>query len=106
MKTHPKEYTKKNFIKFLNKNNINNNIAKRFNQLPETVYINDSNYDIYINVTWYPEDETRYKFELNYYSKTKIEFLFSYNIFKNIEHSITNLLADLVRTDLIKNVDE
>ena len=68
METYPKKYTKAEFIKFLEKNNVNDNIITKFVELPEVVERSGYKYGLYINSTWYNTGNTHYNFELKRYS--------------------------------------
>lgn len=96
MKLYPQEYIKKDFLKFLQKNNVNDNIINKFVELPETVVYKDVEYKLYINSTWYNIGNTHYNFELNYYSEELVEYLFNLKVFEDIELSINNLLCELI----------
>lgn len=102
MKIYPKDYNKQEFLDFLNKINVSENIVSKFNELPETVMRSDTKYELYIHTVWYGEEGTHYTFELNYYSKELIEYLFSSKVFDNVEVSINNLLCDLINAKYLK----
>lgn len=106
MAAHSKEYTKNQFIKFLNKNNINISVIKKVKLFPETVKKNGGKYDLYIKVTWYDDNKTYYEFEFNYYDTARIEFLFTIRIYTNIDVSVTNLLTELRDIRAIENPDK
>jgi len=96
MAIHPKTYTKVEFIKFLKKNNVNDNIINKFAELPETVKRPDGNvFSLYISSYWHSEEKTFYEFEINYYSFELIEYLFGSKVFKDVEHSINYMLCEL-----------
>lgn len=96
MGVYPKGYTKEEFVNFLEKNNVEDSVIKKFLSLPEKINAKGSKFKLYISSTFVSVGNTYYNFELNYYSEDKIEFLFPYKLFKNIEKSIDNLLCDLV----------
>jgi len=106
MATQFNEYNKQQFIKFLNKNNINTTIIEKVKLFPETINKNNDNYDLYIKVTWHDNMETYYEFEFNYYNTEKIEFLFTIRIYNNIDVSINNLLSELRNIKVIENFDK
>jgi len=106
MGVYPKQYNKEDFLKFLKKNNVNDNIIAKFVELPETIQRSGSTFKLYINSTWYSIGNTFYNFELNYYSETEIEYLFSLKVFKDVEISINNLLCELVNANHIKRNGE
>lgn len=95
MKTQTKSYNKSTFFKFLQENNLNSEIIKKFNDLPEKIKKNNTSYLLNIILTWSNDGNTQYNFELNYYSEEKMEFLFNYKIFTNIETSIDYLVVML-----------
>ena len=101
-KIFPKEYSKKEFVEFLKKNNVNENIITKFVELPESVVRSGDTFDLYINTTWYNVGDTHYEFELNYYSKQNIEYLFSLKVYKDIETSINSLTCELMNGNYIK----
>jgi len=102
MGIYPKKYTKAEFIKFLEKNNVGDNIITKFVELPEVVERNGHKYEFYINSTWYNTGNTHYNFELNYYSEELIEYLFNSKVFSDVEISINNLMCDLMGSNCIE----
>ena len=96
MSIHPKTYNKENFIVFLKKNNVSENIITKFKELPETVTRSGDKFTLDVNSTWYNVDDTYYSFEMNYYSEELIEYLFSSKVFSDIEVCINNLTCDLL----------
>ena len=102
METYPKKYTKAEFIKFLEKNNVNDNIITKFVELPEVVERSGYKYGLYINSTWYNTGNTHYNFELNYYSEELIEYLFNSKVFSDVEISINNLMCELLGSNCIE----
>jgi hypothetical protein len=102
MNTYTKKYDKEDFLKFLEKNNVNDVIISKFVELPECIIRGGNKYDIYINVTWYNVGNTHYEFEINYYSEQLIEYLFGLKVFKDVEFSINNLLCELINNNLIE----
>jgi hypothetical protein len=102
MKLYPREYTKKEFLNFLQKNNVNDKIISKFVELPETVTHNGDEYKLYINSTWYNVGNTHYNFELNYYSEELVEYLFNSKVFEDIELSVNNLLCELINNNYIE----
>lgn len=99
MSAHLKTYNKEEFLHFLQKNNVNENIINKFLELPEIYKRNGNTFDLSINSIWHSEGKTYYEFELNYYSESLIEYLFGSKVFTDVEHSINNLLCE------IKNVN-
>jgi len=101
MGVYPKKYDKEEFIKFLEKNNVNDKIIAKFVELPETIKRNGNLFELDINVTWYSIGNTFYNFEINYYSKELIEYLFGSKVFSDVEKSINYLLCELMNSKLI-----
>lgn len=91
MTIYHKPTNRETFIKFLHENNVNKNIISRFENLPEIIKNNNIEYQLTTNLTWNDEGKTHYDFELNYYSKDNMEFLFNYKIFNDVEISINYL---------------
>lgn len=102
MRVHPRKYTKEGFLKFLERNNVSNEIINKFIDLPETVERSGDIFELDINSTWYNSGNTFYNFELNYYSDKLIEYLFSSKVFNDVEVSINYLQCELVVSNLIK----
>lgn len=98
----PKNYNKKEFIDFLKKNNTDIDIVKRFENLPETIKYNDSDYVMNIIITWHSNHGSYYNFEINYYSEEIIEYLLNYKIFKDIEITLNYLECQLTDKNLIE----
>ena len=98
---YPKRYNKKEFRKFLEKNNASETIINKFNELSETVERNKNKYKLYINLIRYNIDNIFYTFELNYYSEEFIEYLFNSKVFNDIELSINNLICELQNSKII-----
>jgi hypothetical protein len=98
---YPKKYSKEEFRKFLEKNNVSETIINKFNELPEKIERNKDKYELYINSTWYNVGNTFYSFELNYYSEELIEYLFNSKVFNDIELSINNLICELKNSKII-----
>ncbi len=101
MGVYPSKYNKGEFLKFLEKNNVNDNIIAKFVELPETIKRGTDKFEIDINVTWYSIGNTFYNFELNYYSKELIEYFFSSKVFSDVEASINYLLCELMNYNVI-----
>jgi len=101
MRTYPKKYTNEEFLKFLEKNNVNDEIINKFVKLPETVERSGDKFQLDINSTWYNKGNTYYEFELNYYSDNLVEYLFSSKVFTDVEISINYLQCELVAKNLI-----
>ena len=102
MGVYPSKYNKGEFIKFLEKNNVNDNIIAKFVELPETIKRDTNKFELDINVTWYSIGDTFYNFELNYYSKELIEYFFGSKVFSDVEASINYLLCELMNCKLIE----
>jgi len=101
MQVYPKNYTKDEFVEFLQKINANDQIINKFIKLPEYVIRSGNKYELYINSTYYGIGNTYYNFELNYYSEYLIEYLFNFKVFTDIENSINNLIYELSNAKLI-----
>ena len=101
MKIYPKQYNREDFLGFLRKNNVGEEIISKFVDLPETVLRGEDGFDLYINVTWYSVGTTYYNFELNYYSEELIEFLFNSKVFTDVVISINYLLCELIEKGYI-----
>lgn len=97
----PTQYDKDDFLSYLKKVKVNDEIILIFNKLPEELKKNDFKYTLYINKIWYNIDNTYYNFELNYYSYDLNEFLFSPKVFFDVETSITHLYTNLILNKLI-----
>lgn len=97
----PREYDKANFIKFLEKYNVNDGIINKFAELPESITVNKNRFELLVNVTWYNVGNTHYGFEMNYYCKEEIEYLFRPKVFTDIELSVNNLMCDLLSGNFI-----
>lgn len=105
MNIHPKSHNKEEFLKFLEKNNVNDKIISNFAQLPETIKRNGNEFKLDINVTWYNIGDTYYNFELNYYSKELVEYHFNSKVFNDIGLSINYLMCELMNKKLVKDWD-
>ena len=105
MSIYPKQYNREDFLNFLRKYSVPNNIISKFVDLPEAVLRNEEKFDLFINVTFYSAGNTHYNFELNYYSEELIEFLFNSKVFNDIEVSINYLLCELINNGYV-NLDE
>jgi hypothetical protein len=101
MGVYPKNYTKKDFLKFLKKNNVKNSIITKFLELPDTININNNIFKINIDCIWYSIGDTYYTFELNYYSENLIEFFFKSRAYNDIEVSINFLMCELINNKFI-----
>ncbi len=102
MGVYPSKYKKKEFIKFLEKYNVSDNIITKFAELPETIKRNGNEFKLDINVIWYSVGNTFYNFEINYYSEELIEYFFSSKVFGDVEESINYLLCELMTNKLIE----
>lgn len=102
MGVYPKKYCKEEFLDFLEKNNVSDTIIAKFVELPETVERSGNTFKLDINSTWYSIGDTFYNFELNYYSKELVEYLFNSKVFGDIEVSINYLMCELINKNLIK----
>jgi len=102
MKVYPQRYGREDFIKYLQKINASETTINKFNELPEIIERTGSTYKLYINVTWYNVGNTHYSFELNYYCEELIEYMFNSKVFPDVEHSINNLLCELMGANCIQ----
>jgi len=102
MGVYPKKYNKNEFLEFLEKINVNDDIINKFIKLPETVEHNGNTFKLDINSIWYSIGDTFYNFELNYYSNELVEYLFSSKVFCSVETSINYLLCELVDKKYVK----
>ncbi len=98
----PKKYTKQEFLKYLEKNNVGGEIIDKFSELPETIQRSGDTFMLDVNVIWYGDGNTHYEFELNYYSEDLIEYLFGSKVFKNIEICINNITCELINAKYVK----
>jgi len=98
----PKRYSKHEFLNYLEKHKVAENIVEDFKSLPEEIVRSGDTFRLDINLTWYPENETHYDFEMNYYSEDTVEYLFNSKIFTNIVSSINYLLCELTNNNYIK----
>ena len=95
MSIHPEIYDKEGFINFLEKHDAGDVIITKFAKLPNTVVRSGDEFTLDVDATWYNVADTHYRFEMNYYSKDLIEYLFSSKVFTDIEISINNLICEL-----------
>lgn len=95
MGVYPSKYDSEKFLKFLEKNNVNDTVISKFKSLPITITCNDKEFHLDINVIWYSIGDTFYNFELNYYSDEHIEYCFGSKVFDDIETSINYLFCEL-----------
>ena len=102
MGVYPSVYKKKEFVEFLKEKNISNTIIEKFKHLPEKIIRNGNTYTQYICTIWYSIGNTFYNFELTYYCEEKIEFLFSFKVFTDVEISINNLVYELTNANIIR----
>lgn len=103
MGVYPKKFDKKEFLVFLEKNNVKDSIISKFLELPELIVCSGNTFKLDINTAWYNDEETYYNFELNYYSEDLVEYLFNSKVFRDVELSINYLICELVNKNLIKN---
>ena len=85
------DYTKEEFIKFLQECKCDYDLIVRFENLPIQIIKSDILYKLNIIVTWHGNNETYYDFEINYYDVLNFVFLFPYKIYSNIKQSIKYL---------------
>jgi len=60
MGKNPKKYSKEEFLKFLEKNNVSDVIISKFVGLPETVERSGNTFNLDINSIWYSIGNTFY----------------------------------------------
>ncbi|MFW6242713.1 MAG: hypothetical protein ACOC2W_00985 [bacterium] len=97
----PRKYNKNEFIKYLKKINVSNDVIKLFTQLPNQVTYKNDTYDLFIYKVWYNKHETYHSFELNYYSSDLNEFLVPYKNFYDIKISVSYLFFKLKDLDIL-----
>jgi hypothetical protein len=102
-KIYPKRYNKEEFLDYLKKNKVSKKITNDFDSLPESITRSGDTFKLDITLTWYPEAETRYEFEINYYSEDTIEYLFNSKVFGNIQFCINYLMCELINGNYLKN---
>ena len=95
MKVYPKEYTKSEFLKFMRKLGVDEDVISDFEIVPDIIKKNGSNFRLYISSRWYDVGNTHYEFELNYYSSKLMEYLFSLKVYNDIEISVNHLICEL-----------
>jgi len=103
MTVYPKKYNKKDFLIYLTKIKVKEEIITNFEHLPETLTHSGNTFKLDINSIWYGKGETHYTFELNYYSEDLIEYLFSSKVFNDIEVSINYLYCELINGKYIND---
>lgn len=107
MGVYPSQYNREEFIKkFLKKNNVSDTIITKFVELPEKIIIDNHEYDLYVNVTFFSAADTFYDFEINYYSEELVEFLFNSKVFHNVEVSINYVICELIDKEIISKESE
>ena len=105
MTAYPTLYNKNDFIKFLQKIKIKEELIEKFSNLPATLVKDGDKFKLNTMVTYNSGEETSYTFELNYYSKDLMEFLFNYKIFTDFNDSINHLICELVKYGYAKKED-
>jgi len=103
-KIYPKRYNKKEFLNYLKKNKVGEKIIDDFNSLPESITRSGDMFKLDITLTWYPENETHYDFEMNYYCEDTIEYMFNSKIFHNIVYCINYIMCELINNNYIKDM--
>jgi len=84
----PTKCTKKELIDQLSNEDTNIDTIQRIKDLPEKF----EDYDL--NIIF---DRNNAKYEINYFSYEKMEFLFSYKVYDSIEDNIDNIEKSLQR---------
>lgn len=91
------KFSKREFIEFLDENNVSIDTIINFSKLPETIKCGNNIFKLNIELIFNGSGNTSYDFELNYYCEESIEFLFNYKIFNNVEQSINYLNNEIKR---------
>lgn len=102
MTKYAKSNTKKEFLDYLNKNRVGDEIIAKFNELPEIIKLRDNNFKLQIIRTFVNVSTTEHNFEMNYYSEHLVEYLLSPKVFGDIGTSINFLLCELNKKKIIK----
>lgn len=76
MGVYPTQYSKEEFIEFLQKNHVNELLIEKFKVIPENVKKKSHIYKLNILCTFISVGETSYNFELNYYSEDQLNIYF------------------------------
>ena len=84
--------TKIELLDFLTNIENKEDLIKNINELPEIIMIDRVKYELYIYVDPIKIENDEYEYELNYYSKDVMEFMFNSKKFNNIETSVYTLL--------------
>jgi hypothetical protein len=95
-----KEYKRDEFIKFMGKYGVSDEVISNFVDVPETIIKNDHKFHLVITSRWYNIGKTHYEFELNYYSPKLMEYLFSLKVYNDIEISVIHLVNELKKAGL------
>lgn len=101
-KIYPKRFDKSEFLAYLKKNKVAEKTINDFEELPESIIRSGDTFKLDVTLTWYPDAETHYEFEINYYSEDTIEYLFNSKVFGNVEYSINYLLCELINNNYIR----
>ena len=102
MSIYSSDNNKDEFLKYLKKNRVSEEIISKFVMLPETVERDKVDFKLQIVRTYISVSPTSYNFELNYYSEDLVEYLFNSKVFTNVEISINYLLCELTNNGYIK----
>lgn len=97
-----RNYKRDEFINFMKKCGVGNEIISDFIGIPETIIKDGDKYHLIIISRWYDTGKTHYEFELNYYSSKLMEYLFSLKIYKDVEISVIHLIKELKKMGYLK----
>ena len=91
MSTQPKKYTKEEFVEFLKKNLISDELISEIEKIPLTY---EDNYNLNIVVSNI-DNGSSYTYELNYYDNNNLKYAFKHSIEVNCETALTKFLSQL-----------
>lgn len=97
-----KNYKREEFIDFMKKYGVGDDVISNFVGVPETIIKNGDKYYLTITTKWYDIGKTYYEFELNYYSSKLMEYLFSLKIYYDVEVSVIHLVKELKKSGYLK----
>lgn len=101
MTLEPTNLTKKKFINFLKKIDINLDLIERASKLPEEFTFDRNRYFIYIMLISHTDNDNPFEFELNYYCDEISEYLFSLKSSFNLERALNNVECELKLRNII-----
>lgn len=97
------KFSKEDFIKFMKKLGVGEEIISDFQKVPKFIKKNDYDYSLVIICRYYDIGKTYYEFELNYYSSKLMEYLLGLKIYNDIEITINHLIRELKKINQIKD---